>query len=144
MYDGILAFVQASEEKIVRHTTQTAANVGIGLKVPITQGDIAFLVEEIYKARSAITNIPTKLVLVRWRKPNESTLLRIGEEGSENEQKSSKLVLSDLVCMTKDEATRHQKEILHGDKGLGELYDAETIETVEKRLREIQAYEKYR
>jgi hypothetical protein len=117
-------------------------DAAIGLKVPITPGDIAFLVEEAFRGRSAITGIPTKLVLIRWKKPQQTTLVRIGE--GKDEQKSSNLRLRDLVCMTKEEATRHQKEILQGDKGHEDLYSREVIEVVEARQKEVEAYERYR
>lgn len=142
MYDAILAYVQASEEKVVRVIEGGRTDVCIGLKVPITPGDIAFLVEEAFRGRSAVTGIPTKLVLIRWRKPQETTVVRIGE--GDAEQKSSNLRLRDLVCMTKEEATRHQKEVLQGDKSVEDLYSSEVIELVEARQREAEAYERYR
>lgn len=142
MYDAILAYVQASEEKVVRSIEGGRVDVCIGLKVPITPGDIAFLVEETFRGRSAITGIPTKLMLIRWKKPEGTTLVRIGE-GNE-EQKSSNLKLSDLVCLTKEEAVRHLKEILLGDKVLEDLYSPEVIELVEARQKEAGAYERYR
>ncbi|KAK4145048.1 uncharacterized protein C8A04DRAFT_36178 [Dichotomopilus funicola] len=142
MYDAILAYVQASEEKVVRSIEGGRVDVCIGLKVPITPGDIAFLVEEAFRGRSAITGIPTKLMLIRWKKPEGTTLVRIGE-GNE-EQKSSNLRLSDLVCLTKEEAVRHVKEVLLGDKTLEDLYSPEVIELVEARQKEAEAYERYR
>ncbi|KAK4102918.1 hypothetical protein N658DRAFT_329126 [Parathielavia hyrcaniae] len=142
MYEAILAYVQASEEKIVRMIEGGRTDVCIGLKVPITPADISFLVEDAFRGRSAITGIPTKLMLIRWKKPQETTLVRIGE--GDAEQKSSNVRLRDLVCMTKDEAVRHQKEVLHGDKRLEDLYSREVIELVESRQKEAEAYEKYR
>ncbi|KAK3330600.1 hypothetical protein B0H66DRAFT_69098 [Apodospora peruviana] len=145
MYDGILAFIQSSEEKIVRAAAGAPKDVSVGLKVPITTGDIAFLVEELYRGRSVVTGIPTKLVLVRWNKSAASPLVRIaGVAGETTEQKSTILKLSDLVCMTKDEATRHQKEIILGEKRPEDLYDASVIAKVESRRKEAETYEKYR
>ena len=142
MYDGILAAVQGSEEKILRRMTGGDVAITVGLKTPLTVADLAFLVEDIYKARSVVTGLPTRLTLMRWRRPVESTLIRIGEGA--NEQKSSNLRLSDLVCMTKEEAARHDKEILRSEKSHEEVYDQATIEKVEKLLGEIEMYEKYR
>jgi hypothetical protein len=142
MYEAILAYVQASEEKVVRMMEGGRTDVCIGLKVPITPGDISFLVEEAFRGRSAVTGIPTKLMLVRWKKPQETILVRIGEGSAE--QKSSNLRLRDLVCMTKEEAVRHQKEVLQGDKSLEDLYDPEVIELVEARQKEAEEYERYR
>ncbi|KAK4153110.1 tRNA threonylcarbamoyladenosine dehydratase 2 [Chaetomidium leptoderma] len=142
MYEAIVAYVQASEEKIVRMIEGGRTDVCIGLKVPITPGDIAFLVEEAFRGRSAITGIPTKLMLIRWKKPEETTLVRIGEGSTE--QRSSNLRLRDLVCLTKEEAVRHQKKVLHGDKTLEDLYSREVIELVEARQQEAEAYERHR
>ncbi|KAK4673748.1 hypothetical protein QC763_114670 [Podospora pseudopauciseta] len=142
MYEAILAYVQASEEKVVRMIEGGRTDVCVGLKVPITPGDIAFLVEEAFRGRSAVTGVPTKLMLIRWRKPATTTLVRIGE--GKAEQKSSNLRLRDLVCMTKEEAVRHQKEVLLGDKSLEDLYSQEVIELVERKQKEAEAYERHR
>ncbi|ORY67250.1 uncharacterized protein BCR38DRAFT_338335 [Pseudomassariella vexata] len=142
MYDGILAALQGSEEKLLRHMTNQDASVAVGLKIPITVGDVAFLVEEIFKGRSSITGLATRLHLVRWKKPTSSTLIKIGE-GS-GEQKSSNLTLGELVCMTKEEATRHEKEILRGEKTAQDLYDTATMEKVEAALKDAASYVKCR
>ncbi|KAL2757699.1 hypothetical protein ACRALDRAFT_1061009 [Sodiomyces alcalophilus JCM 7366] len=144
MYDGILGLVQASEERLVRHSEGTSNDPDIarGLRLPLTPGDVAFLVEELYKGRSAITGVPTRLSLVRWRKPQGTTLIRIGE-GTE-EQKSSNVRLGDLVCMTKDEAARHEKKILMGDGRVEDLYDEQTISKIEERLKVARESEEYR
>lgn len=142
MYDGLLAAVQGGEEKILRHMTNGDASITLGLRVPITSGDMAFLVEEIFKGRSAITGLTTRLTLVRWRKPANSILVRIGE--SSNEQKSSNIRLHDLVCMTKEESIRHDKEVLRGNKKPEDIYDSATVEKVEAMLKDTAKYEKYR
>jgi tRNA A37 threonylcarbamoyladenosine dehydratase len=135
MYDGILAQVQGSEEKIGR---QTMDNVQ-GLKVPITVGDIGYLVEEVYKGRSAVSGIPTRLALVRWRKPETPTI-----DKSVPGQMASVLKLRELVCMTKEEALVHEKEVVRGSKTVEELYDPSIITYVEERIQEEIGYEKYR
>ncbi len=110
--------------------------------MPITLGDIAFMVEELYRGRSAITGVVSRLVLIRWRKPGKDVLVRIGE--GKDEQKSIRTRLCDLVCMTKEEAARHLDDILLGSKTLEELYDASVIDRVEARLKKAEEYEKYR
>ncbi|KAI1478220.1 ubiquitin-protein ligase molybdopterin-converting factor [Daldinia eschscholtzii] len=142
MYEGLLAAVQGGEEKLLRYMTGGDPSITLGLKVPITTGDMAFLVEDIFKGRSAITGLTTRLTLMRWRRPAESILVRIGD-GSD-EQKSSNVKLSDLVCMTKEEGIRHDKEVLRGTKQPEEVYDAATVEKVESLLRDTAKYEKYR
>lgn len=143
MYDTMLNFVQGTEEKLVRQTEGAGdPNVARGLKVPLTVGDVAFLAEDLWKGRSAITGVFTRLVLVRWRKPENTILVRIGE-GAE-EQKTSDLRLRDLVVMTKEEATRHEKMVLRGTTKAEELYDQDTITRIEDRLVEAVEYEKLR
>lgn len=127
---------------MLRYLTDGDVSVTLGLKVPVTPADMAFLAEDIYKARSAITGLPTRLTLVRWRKPSETTLIRIGEGA--DEQKSSNLKLGDLVCMTKEEATRHDKLILRGDQTHEDVYGSATIAKVEALMSEAAEYEKYR
>ncbi|KAG7139545.1 tRNA threonylcarbamoyladenosine dehydratase 2 like protein [Verticillium longisporum] len=143
MYDSILAFIQSTEEKLARMTEGSSdPEVAKGLKTPITPGDIAFLAEELWRGRSAVTGIPTRNVLIRWRKPEGKTMVRIGEDA--DEQKSSNVRLGDLVCMTKDEATRHEKMILRGDSKHEDLYDEAVIAKIEARLEEARSFEQHR
>jgi hypothetical protein len=46
--------------------------------------------------------------------------------------------------MTKEEATKHEKEVLKGNKSLEEVYDAATIERVNKRMAEEERFERFR
>ena len=137
MYDGILAQLQSSEEKLVR-TTMPGENAQ-GLKLGVSVGDVGYVVEEVFRGKSALSGIPTRLTLVRWRKPREKTL-NVAVEG----QKSSTLKLRDLVCMTKEEAVVHEREVIKGSKTPEEMYDKETVELVEARIAEELSYEKYR
>ncbi|KAH8880144.1 hypothetical protein GQ53DRAFT_755325 [Thozetella sp. PMI_491] len=140
--DSILGHLQGSEEKVVRNFYPGDPDAALGLKVPITPGDVAFLVEELYRSKSIVTGISSRLVLMRWHKPQESPLVRIGE--GKDEQKSTNTRLSHLVCLTREEATRHQKEILFGDKTHKDVYDASVIEAAERLLKEAEDYEKFR
>lgn len=142
MYEGLLASVQGGEEKVLRYQTGDDPAISVGLKTPITTGDIAFLAEEIFKGRSVITGLTTRLILIRWRKPTGPILIKIGK-GS-NKQKSSNLQLTDLVLMTKEEGKRHDKAILRGSQQPEDLYDAATVARVEAALKEIAMYEIYR
>jgi tRNA threonylcarbamoyladenosine dehydratase len=135
MYDSVLAFTQSSEEKLCR--LQTGDKQLDGIRIPLTPNDVAFLVDDLYQSRSIVTGVPSRLVLIRWRKPGPDNLLVI------EEQKSVKLSLSELVCMTKDEAIRHEKEVFKAGKSLEEVYEKETIDRVEAKLAEIKEYEKF-
>lgn len=138
MYDQIINYVQSSEEKLAR---QWMPDI-IGLRSPITVGDVAFLADELYNGRSAITGIPTRLMLIRWRRPETANVSVIGE--GREVQKCSTIRLRDLVCMTKDEAARHEQKILKERIELEELYDKETIAKVEKKMAEAAENEKHR
>lgn len=52
--------------------------------------------------------------------------------------------LRDIVCMTKEEATRHYERVLKGGEALEEVYDKEVIARVEERSAEAAEAEKYR
>lgn len=137
MYDGILAQLQGWEEKLARQTTENEN--AQGLKLPLNVNDVGYLVEEVYRGRSVLSGIPTRLSLIRWRKPQGSSIDR-SVEG----QKYSKLKMSDLICLTKEEATLHEREVLKGNKNPEELYDQEIVKLVEERMREEIAYERFR
>ncbi|KAF4124397.1 tRNA threonylcarbamoyladenosine dehydratase [Geosmithia morbida] len=140
MYEGILNYVQGSEEKIARSFHPGL----VGLKVALTTDDVAFLADDFYRSRSVLSSIPTRIVLIRWRKPAESTVDVIGE-GTPDVQRCANLRFSDLVCMTKEEAVRHDREVLGAGKPLDEIYDADTIRRVDEQRVELDRYyEMYR
>lgn len=142
MYDSIFGTVQSNEERLVRAEPGAPKDIAVGFRIPLTVSEVAFLVEEMYRGRSAISGLPTRLFLVRWRKPDGSILKTLGE-GAEL-QKWSTLKMSDLVCVTKEELKEHEKLVLKGEKTPEELYDAETVQRVEARIAEIKEWEKHR
>ena len=144
LYDQVLAAIQGVEERIVRRRDPGNPEAAKGLKLPLTPGDIAFLLEDIYRGKSAVTGVPTRPTLIRWRLPAADTMLRIDAGRGKGEQKSARLRLSELVCMTRDEALRHQNEILLGTKTPEDLYDDEVRGRVEARLAEARQWEAYR
>jgi hypothetical protein len=135
MYDGILAWLQSHEEKLARAMGVDAH----GLRLRLTMDDVGYLVDEIYRGRSVVSGLPTRLCLVRWRQPYKKFV----DESVEG-QKYSTLRTGDVVCMTKDEAARHYKEVLTGDKTPEDLYGRDVLELAERRLKEEKEYEKYR
>lgn len=137
MYDSILAQLQGNEEKLIR--LQTPGEDAQGLKLGITALDVGYVVEEIFRGKSVVSGIPTRLALVRWRKPEEN-IIDLGVAG----QKRSRILLRELVCMTKEEAALHEREVVRGEKTPEELYDSETVQLAETRLQEEIGYEKYR
>jgi len=131
MYDGILASLQGSEERVARHMSIDP----LGLRIPITQDDVGYVVEEVYRGRSVVSGLASRLALCRWRKP-ESSFIDTSVQG----QKSSSIAVKDLVCMTKDEVAQHEKLVLKGDKMCEEVYDAKVLKLVEERMKEEAKY----
>lgn len=142
-YDTALSFLQGAEEKIVRAREGVSDPLAaMGLKCAVSAGDVTYLIEEVYRGRSVVSGVPTKLVLVRWQPPEGSIMTVIGS-GSD-EQKTSNLKLRNIVCMTKEEATRHIEKVLKGGAKLEDVYDGEVIERVAARLAEAEEAEKWR
>lgn len=139
MYDSILSALQGLEERLARSTNGQDA---IGLKVAVSKDDVAYLVEEVFRGKSVVSGLTTRLVLTRWERPTSGSNMN---RTYENEgQKTSNLVLSDLVLMTKEEAQKHEKEILKGTQDLHELYDNDVIEHVTQRRQEEKNFSQYR
>ncbi|KFZ23041.1 hypothetical protein V502_02451 [Pseudogymnoascus sp. VKM F-4520 (FW-2644)] len=138
LYETILAQVQGSEEKVARASMGWGAEDVKGLKLPLTAGDVGYLVEEVYRGRSVVSGVPTRLALVRWRAPEGKTI----NEGEG--QKSSRLRLGELVCMTKEEAKVHEREVVLGGKGIEEIYGKDIVEYVESRIEEEKGFATYR
>lgn len=138
LYEGLHNFANGSEERLARLSWPGI----IGLKIPITVSDVAFLVDDLYHARSVVTGVSTKLALVRWEKPEGTSVSVIGE--GKDEQKTSNVRMRDLVVMTKEEAARHEKEIFKAGKKLEEVYDQDTIARVRTKMAQAASYEKHR
>ncbi|KAL9112749.1 MAG: hypothetical protein Q9227_003052 [Pyrenula ochraceoflavens] len=139
MYDGILSTLQGLEESLAR------ANVGrdfTGLRLPLTRDDVGYLVEEVWRGKSAISGLSTRLVLVRWRVPPGG--FRPDENWIEDHQTCSRMELHDLVLMTKEEAARHEREVLRGSKNPEDTYEEKVLAIVRRRQDEEKFFEKYR
>lgn len=135
MYDGILAQLQGLEERVAKHHGFDP----VGLRIPITADDVGYLIEEVFHARSVVSGLASRLALVRWRLPQEPWIDR-----DIPGQKADRLELNDLVCVTKDEMLRHEREILKGGKEPEELYDGSVMKLVETRAAEERRYRSFR
>ena len=136
MYENILSTLQGQEERLARSTKADAR----GLKLPITKDDIGYLVEEVYRGRSVVSGVPTRLTLVRWKVPEKGFRPDEDWEG----QKYARLDLSELVCMTKEEALVHEKLVMKGGRAVEGLYTPEVIQLVKRRQQEEAHYDRYR
>ena len=135
MYESIFNNVQAMEERLAKSSGQDP----VGIRVPLTLDDVGYLTEEVFRGRSVITGLSSRLTLTRWRAPDENFI-----DNSVAGQKCSRLRLRELVCMTKDEAARHEKEVLKGDKTSEEMYEPSVVALVQSRLDEETQYDRYR
>lgn len=136
LYDAVLSNLQGLEERNLRHQDQDP----IGLRLPLNKDDVGYLVEEVYRGKSVISHLPTRLTLVRWERPANGFRMIGDREGA----KTVKLELDELVCMTKEEAAKHEREVLRTGMRPEEMYAEETIRLVEERKAEERMYRKYR
>ncbi|KAL8694123.1 MAG: hypothetical protein Q9218_001176 [Villophora microphyllina] len=136
MYDSILSGLQGLEERLVREAGQDP----LGLKIPVNKDDVGYIVEEVFRGKSVVSGLPTRLALTRWRKPKDGYKVDQRWDG----QKFSNFQLQDLVCMTKEEAVRHEREVLKGEKPPEVFYDVEVVQLVDRRRQEEQQYRRYR
>lgn len=136
MYESILRNLQGAEERFLRVGEQDA----LGLKIAVTKDDVGYLVEEAYRGKSVVSGLSTRLTLVRWNVPEGG--FRVDEKV--DGQKTSGLQLHDLVCMTKEEAARHESEVLKGWKRPEEMYSDQVVRLVARRKQEERYYSRYR
>lgn len=141
LYETILSSLQNFFEKTAR---QVHGQDPINLRLPISKDDIAFLVEEVYRGKSVVTGLSTRLVLIPWEKPARGFPMDLTYGNEKDGQKFTPLDLMNLVCMTKDEAARHEREVLRGDKKAEDLYDELVLQRVSLRRKEAETYEQYR
>ncbi|KAI5856276.1 hypothetical protein BZA05DRAFT_387967 [Tricharina praecox] len=111
----------------------------VGLRLPLTEADIGYVVEEVYKGKSVVSGYPTRLALTRWL-PLPFCQKMEGVWGEDDHR----LQVDNLVLMTKDEAKKHELEVLIARKSPEEVWGAEVVEKVKQRLEEEAFYAKYR
>ncbi len=128
MYEDILGRLQGLGEKLARSTGADA----LGLRIPVTKDDVGYVVEEIHRGKSVVSGLATRLVLVPWIKPHQGWTIDTSVEG----QKVLPFALGDLVCMTKEEAAVHEREVLRGAKGPEGVWGREVVGLVERRREE--------
>ena len=136
MYENILSTLQGLEERLAKDTVVDVR----GLKIPITKDDIGYLIEEVYRGKSVVSGVPTRLTLTRWKAPEKGYRPDEDWEG----QKSSVFRLNELVCMTKEEAGVHEREVLKGGRAPEGMYSTKVIDLVAKRQQEEGQYDRYR
>lgn len=109
----------------------------VGLRIPLNERDVGYAVEEVFKGKSVVSGFFTRLVLTRWEPLPER------DDGfwGENENQIS---LDNVVVMTKDEAKKHEKEVLKGRRKAEEVWGEDAVKRVEERRKEEAFYARYR
>ncbi|KAM0716292.1 hypothetical protein Q7P37_007737 [Cladosporium fusiforme] len=138
MYEGILAQLQGQEERLAR--ALLPGFDALGLRIPVNSDDVGYMVDEVYRGRSVVSGLTSRLALVRWRKPTGDEWVDTRTPG----QKAVRLEFDELVCMTKDEMLQHEKTVLKGDLSPEEAYGADVTALVEKRWEEERGYRSQR
>ncbi|PGG98538.1 hypothetical protein AJ80_09517 [Polytolypa hystricis UAMH7299] len=138
-YESIFGTLLATEERLAR---TLAGQDAIGLRIPVTKEDVAYLVEEVWRSKSVVSGLATRFVLIRWKRPEQG--FGVDPEWEKEGQKVVPLRLGDLVLMTKEEAARHEREVLIGGKRVEDVYDEHILHKVEQRFREEEMYSRYR
>lgn len=137
--ESVLAALQGIEERLAKHVANQEPR---GLRIPVNKEDVNYLLEEVWRGKSAVSGLPTRLALVRWKRPAHG--YGADEEWEKHGQKLVRMELGDLVCMTKEEALRHEREVLKGGKDLEDLYDDAVLQRVDARMREEKLFSRYR
>ena len=137
MYESIMGTLQSFEQSLARHAGEDA----VGLRIPISQDDVGYLVEEVFRGRSVVSGLCARLALIRWRPFHASEMIIDARFGN---QKFSRLNLNDLVCMTREEATWHEINVLKASRTPESIYGQAVVEKVANRLREEEMFSVYR
>lgn len=114
-YDGILQSLAGQQARIGYLDQRT----------PVAMKDVPYIVEEVFRGKSVISNYSTRLTLSRWRHDQE-------------------LSFQNIVVMTKDEQRSHEEQVLKNKTPLEEVYDEEVIKRVEMRFAQERYYSTFR
>jgi tRNA threonylcarbamoyladenosine dehydratase len=132
----------AMASEFLGQETRLAKRMGLeptGLKTQLTADDIGLIVEEVYRGRSVLSGLVSRLAVVRWTIPSSDFF-----DTSVPGQKVSRANMEDVVCMTKEEAQRHEELVLKGNTPVEELYDEAILEKIRQRLKTQRELQRYR
>ncbi|CAI4044925.1 tRNA threonylcarbamoyladenosine dehydratase SKDI_11G1820 [Saccharomyces kudriavzevii IFO 1802] len=96
-----------------------------GQRIPLALKDVSYLVEEVFKGKSPISGISTRLALTKWDplKP---------------------ISLQNVVVVTKNEQKIHEDRVLKGHESLQDVYSTEILELIAQRFKEEAYYSQFR
>ncbi|EMG50033.1 putative mitochondrial outer membrane protein [Candida maltosa Xu316] len=105
VYDDLLQSLAGQQTRIGR-TDQ---------RVQIAMHEVNYLLEDVFRGKSPISNYSTRLTLSRWDPKKE-------------------LSLQNVVIMTKDEQRNHENRVLNGGEALEDVYSKEVLDLIQKRF----------
>lgn len=115
VYDGILQSL-AGQEARIGHLEQ---------RTPVSVKDVPYIVEEVFRGKSVVSNYSTRLTLSRWDPHQE-------------------LSFQNIVLMTKDEQKKHEERVLNGGEDLKDVYSEEVLKRVAMRFAQEKYYSTFR
>lgn len=115
VYDGLLQSL-AGQEARIGHLEQ---------RTPVSLKDVPYIVEEVFRGKSVVSNYSTRLTLSRW-------------------DPSQELSFQNIVLMTKDEQKKHEERVLKGGEKLEDVYSEEVLKRVEMRFSQERYYSTFR
>lgn len=115
IYDGILQSL-AGQEARLGHLEQ---------RTPVSLRDVPYIVEEVFRGKSVVSNYSTRLTLSRW-------------------DPSKELSYQNVVVMTKDEQKNHENRVLKGEEKLEDVYSEEVLQRVAHRFAQEKYYSTFR
>lgn len=92
---------------------------------PISIKDVPYILEEVFRGKSVVSNHSTRLTLSRWDPKRE-------------------LSCQNVVVMTKDEQTRHEARVLRGGEKLEDVYDEGVLRMAKVRFEQERYYSLFR
>lgn len=115
VYDGLLQSL-AGQEARIGHLEQ---------RTPICVRDVPYIVEEVFRGKSVVSNYSTRLTLSRW-------------------DPARPLSFQNIVVMTKDEQKKHEDRVLNGGEPLSAVYGPDVLDRVALRFSQELYYSTFR
>ncbi|CAX43293.1 hypothetical mitochondrial outer membrane protein [Candida dubliniensis CD36] len=94
-------------------------------RVQIAMHEVNYVLEEVFRGKSPISNYSTRLTLSRW-------------------DPSKEISLQNVVVMTKDEQRNHEKRVLNGGEKIEDVYSKEVVDLVKSRFADEKYFSQFR
>ncbi|CCE78231.1 Piso0_000848 [Millerozyma farinosa CBS 7064] len=115
IYDGILQSLAGQQARLGM----------LDQRVPIALDDVNYILEEVFRGKSPISNYSTRLTLSRWDPAKD-------------------LSYQNVVIMTKEEQKKHEERVLLGKEPLADVYPKEVLDRVNHRFAQERYYSQFR